>query len=224
MSTVTHTTYSETQTVSAASLNTIQGSLESSSGSIDNNNIRKESLHCDAVDYATMPVRHWATVQSHKNSQLSSTVVQTISNTTITNVVSATGKICRILLPSGFAVSKGEIVRITFHWEVYNVTHDAAVENRLLKFIVRTEWGGGTVIDNPYDYGRCHIGSFKKYDAGKTAAQGNRRTASWDGIFTVPSTAVLLHVTLMIQNDNGTGGDFDSKIGDGSMTLQVYNR
>ena len=51
MSTVSHTTYSETQTVSADSLNTIQTALESASGSIDNSNIRKESLNTNAVSY-----------------------------------------------------------------------------------------------------------------------------------------------------------------------------
>lgn len=116
------------------------------------------------------------------------------------------------------------IVRINFHWEVMNVTYSATVPDRQARFIVRTIWSSGGTIDNPYAYGRCHIGSFKKYDVSSTAAQGQRRQASWDGIFTVPATDTLQTVALVLQNDNGGGSDFDTKLGDGAMTVQVYNR
>tara|TARA_R110000751_G_scaffold118098_1_gene218453 strand:+ start:842 stop:1522 length:681 start_codon:yes stop_codon:yes gene_type:complete len=226
MSTVSHTAYSETQTISAASLNTIQSSLESASGSVNDSNIRKESLDTRSVSHAVLPVFYWATCQSHSNTELSTASVQTINGTTATYVQSVHGSKNCIISPN-ISVLKGMIVRINFHWEVMNVTYSATVPDRQARFIVRTIWssGGGTTIDNPYAYGRCHIGSFKKYDVSSTAAQGQRRQASWDGIFTVPATDTLETVALVFENYNGaSGGDFDTKLGDGAMTVQVYNR
>ena len=223
MSTVSHTAYSETQTISAASLNTIQSSLESASGSVNDSNIRKESLDTRSVSHAVLPVFYWATCQSHSNTELSTASVQTINGTTATYVQSVHGSKNCIISPN-ISVLKGMIVRINFHWEVAEVSYSATVPDRQARFIVRTIWSSGGTIDNPYAYGRCHIGSFKKYDVSSTAAQGQRRQASWDGIFTVPATDTLQTVALVLQNDNGGGSDFDTKLGDGAMTVQVYNR
>ncbi len=223
MSTVSHTTYDQTQTVSAASLNTIQSSLESASGSINDSNIRKESLDTDAVSYSVLPVRYWATCQSHSNNQLSVTSTQTITGTTVTNVQSVHGsKNCTI--SPNLALTKGEIVRISFHWEVQEVAYDAAVPDRFASFFIRTVWSSAGTIAKPYSTGSAQIGSWKQYANGSRAPQGIHRTVAWDTIFTVPSDDTLTSVQLMIQNDNGSGGNFSTKLGDGSMTVQVYNR
>lgn len=224
MSTVSHTAYSETQTISASSLNTIQSSLESASGSVNDSNIRKESLDTRSVSHAVLPVFYWATCQSHSNTELSSASVQTITGTTATYVQSVHGSKNCIISPN-IEVLKGMIVRINFHWEVSQVAFTASVPDRQARFIVRTIWASGGTIDNPYSYGRCHIGSWKKYDVSAVASQGNQRQASWDGIFTVPATDTLQTVALVFENYNGaSGGNFATKLGDGSMTVQVYNR
>jgi len=224
MSTVSHTTYDQTQTVSAASLNTIQSSLESASGSVNDSNIRKESLHTDAVSYSVLPVKYWATCQSNSSTPLNTTASsQTITGTTITNVQSVHGSKNCIIQPN-LLIKKGEIVRVNFHWEVEDVAYTASVTDRFAGFIIRTVWASGGTIDNPYSYGTVHIGSFKKYGNSITSNQGQHRTVSWDGIFTVPSNDTLQSVSLMIQNDNGSGSNFSTKLGDGSMTVQVYNR
>jgi hypothetical protein len=190
---------------------------------VNDSNIRKESLDTRSVSHAVLPVFYWATCQSHSNTELSSASVQTITGTTATYVQSVHGSKNCIISPN-IEVLKGMIVRINFHWEVSQVVFSVSVPDRQARFIVRTIWASGGTIDNPYSYGRCHIGSFKKYANSKTAAQGDRRQASWDGIFTVPATDTLQTVVLVLQNDNGGGSDFATTLGDGSMTVQVYNR
>tara|TARA_R110000765_G_scaffold154191_1_gene257182 strand:+ start:2526 stop:3197 length:672 start_codon:yes stop_codon:yes gene_type:complete len=223
MSTVSHTTYSETQTVSADSLNTIQTALESASGSIDNSNIRKESLNTNAVSYTVLPVRYWATCQSHSNTQLAVTSSQTITGTTATIVQSIHGsKNCTI--EPDTAIAKGEIVRISFHWEVQEVAYTVAVSDRFAEFFIRTVWTTAGTIIKPYSAGSAQIGSWKQYANNSRAPQGEHRIVALDTIFTVPSTDTLEEVHLIIQNNNGSGSDFATKLGDGSMTVQVYNR
>tara|TARA_R110000803_G_scaffold20986_5_gene53348 strand:- start:4372 stop:5043 length:672 start_codon:yes stop_codon:yes gene_type:complete len=223
MTTVNPVTYSKNQTISATSLNSVQNALEAASADIENDNIRKESLHTESVSYAVLPVRYWATCQSNSNTPLSYSSVQTITGTTITNVQSVhTSKNCTI--EPGLALLKGEIVRINFHWEVLQVAHTASITDRFAGFVVRTIWTAAGTIDNPYSYGTVQIGSFKKYGNSITCDQGDHRTVSWDGIFTPPSNDTLVSVSLMIQNNNGSGSDFATTLGDGSMTVQVYNR
>ncbi len=224
MSTVSHTTYDETQTISAASLNTIQSSLESASGSINDSNIRKESLHTESVSYAVLPVRYWATCQSHSNAQTSVASLQSINGTTVTNVQSVHGSKNCTISPTNLALTKGEIVRITFHWEVHKVDYNAAVPNRFASFFIRTVWSSAGTIIKPYSTGSAEIGSWKQYADNSRAPQGVHRTVAWDTIFTVPSDDTLTSVQLMIQNNNGSGSDFTTRLGDGSMTVQVYNR
>ena len=52
MSKVTHTTYSETQTLSHTALNTIQASVETATAAISNANIKKGSLDGDNIKFS----------------------------------------------------------------------------------------------------------------------------------------------------------------------------
>ena len=223
MTTVNPVTYIENQTISASSLNSVQASLESASQDVENDNVKKESLDKDAVSFTTLPVFYWATCQSNSNDPLDITTKQSITGTTITNVQSIYGSKNCTILPDK-QILKGMIVRINFHWEVFIAAFTSSVTDRTARFKVRTTWTSAGVLDNPYNYGACHIGTFKKYDNAKTLDQGRYRTASWDGIFNVPSTDTLEKVELMFENHNGSGSDFTTKLGDGSMTVQVYNR
>ena len=226
MSKVTHTTYSETQTLSHTALNTIQASVETATAAISNANIKKGSLDGDNIKFSECPVNYWATVQSHSNTPSTVSSGQTIGNTTAAIVQSDHGsKHCK-LTPS-ISVEPGDIVRLSFHWEILSIAMTTSVVNRQASFFFRTVWTSAGTVDSDAgslaNTGKPAYGSMKRDGAGNKSALPHR-SASWDIIFTVGSTDTLEEVILYTQNINGSGVDFNTVLGDGSMTVQIYNR
>jgi hypothetical protein len=227
MSKVTHTTYSETQTLSHTALNTIHGSLETATAAISNANIKKGSLDSDNIKFSECPVNYWATVQSESNANaLAVASVQTTTDTTATIVQSDHGsKHCKVA--PDIAVYRGDIVRLTFHWEVQSIAFTSGVTDRLVKFFFRTVWTTAGTVDSDAGFltntGIPAYGSMKRDGANNKSALPHR-SASWDIIFTVGSTDTLEEVLLYVQSDNGSGSNFNTTLGEGSMTVQIYNR
>ena len=226
MSKVTHTTYSETQTLSHTALNTIQASVETATAAISKDNIKKGSLDSDNIKFSECPVNYWATVQSASNTARAVSSVQSINGTTATIVQSDHGtKHCK--LTPGVTVYPGDIVRLSFHWEIKSIAFTAGVLNRKAKFFFRTIWTSAGTVDSNSGFlantGEAKYGSMKRDGAGNKSALPHR-SAAWDIVFTVGSTDTLGQVLLYFQNENGTGTDFTTELGDGSMTVQIYNR
>ena len=228
MSKVTHTTYSETQTLSHTALNAIQSSVETATGAISNDNVKKGSLDPDNIKFAEVPISYWGTVQSESNAvALGVASTQTVNSAVAAVVQSDHGsKQCKI--SPNVAVYPGDIVRLSFHWEILSIAMDTSVTNRLLKFFFRTVWASGGTVDS--DAGVLGYTGVPSYGSMKIDGAGNKsqlphRTASWDIIFTVGGSGdTLQHVLLMTQIHHGSGVGFACHLGEGSMTVQVYNR
>jgi hypothetical protein len=222
MSTVKHTTYSETQTLSAGSLNTIQSDMETATAAISNGNIKKGSLDGDNIKFSDVPVLYWETVQSASNTGVAVSSTQTIGNTTAA-IVQSVHSTHHCKVTPNVVVSPGDIVRLTFHWEILSIAIQASITDRLATFFFRTIWATAGTIDSPFSTGTPAYGSMKIDGAGNKS-QLPHRSASWDVIFTVGATDTLQEVLLYVQNVNGSGSDFNTVLGDGSMTVQIYNR
>ena len=230
MSKVTHTTYSETQTLSHTALNTIHGSVETATAAISNANIKKGSLDSDSIKFSECPVNYWATVQSESNANaLDVSSVQTTTNETATIVQSDHGsKNCHV--SPNTVLYPGDIVRLTFHWEIKSIAFTGGgspITDRLVKFFFRTVWDSAGTVDSDAGFlantGIPSYGSMKRDGAGNMSALPHR-SASWDIIFTVGSADTLEEVYLYVQSDNGSGSNFNTTLGEGSMTVQIYNR